>query len=108
IGARAKIAVPPASADHWIYRPGRGAGLAGKGSRRGAAAGGDGRMGAGARLRIPGREPRLGRRGTGGGVEGAGSPTHRGHRRMNKYVTELIGTFFLVFTIGCTVLLGGT
>lgn len=25
---------------------------------------------------------------------------------MNKYVTELIGTFFLVFTIGCTVLLG--
>jgi len=22
---------------------------------------------------------------------------------MNKYVTELIGTFFLVLTIGCTV-----
>src|SRR5580704_10383877 len=27
---------------------------------------------------------------------------------MNKYITELIGTFFLVFTIGCTVILGGT
>lgn len=27
---------------------------------------------------------------------------------MNKYVTELIGTFFLVFTIGCTVIGGGT
>jgi len=27
---------------------------------------------------------------------------------MNKYVTELIGTFFLVLTIGCTVLAGGT
>ncbi len=26
---------------------------------------------------------------------------------MNKYLTELIGTFFLVLTIGCTVLLGG-
>lgn len=26
---------------------------------------------------------------------------------MNKYVTEFIGTFFLVLTIGCTVLLGG-
>jgi aquaporin Z len=26
---------------------------------------------------------------------------------MNKYVTELIGTFFLVLTIGCTVLSGG-
>jgi aquaporin Z len=26
---------------------------------------------------------------------------------MNKYVTELIGTFFLVLTIGCTVLAGG-
>src|SRR5215472_4058402 len=24
--------------------------------------------------------------------------------RMNKYITELIGTFFLVFTIGCTVI----
>ena len=22
---------------------------------------------------------------------------------MNKYITELVGTFFLVFTIGCTV-----
>jgi aquaporin Z len=29
-------------------------------------------------------------------------------RRVNKYVTELIGTFFLVFTIGCTVIGGGT
>ncbi len=27
---------------------------------------------------------------------------------MNKYLTELIGTFFLVFTIGCTVIGGGT
>ncbi|HEX7878322.1 MAG TPA: aquaporin [Candidatus Eisenbacteria bacterium] len=27
---------------------------------------------------------------------------------MNKYVTELIGTFFLVLTIGCTVLSRGT
>lgn len=27
---------------------------------------------------------------------------------MNKYVTEMIGTFFLVFTIGCTVIGGGT
>ena len=26
---------------------------------------------------------------------------------MNKYLTELIGTFFLVFTIGCTVIGGG-
>ncbi len=26
---------------------------------------------------------------------------------LNKYVTELIGTFFLVLTIGCTVLAGG-
>jgi aquaporin Z len=25
---------------------------------------------------------------------------------MNKYITELIGTFFLVLTIGCTVLAG--
>src|SRR5580704_9977725 len=27
---------------------------------------------------------------------------------MNKYLVELIGTFFLVFTIGCTVIAGGT
>jgi aquaporin Z len=27
---------------------------------------------------------------------------------MNKYVVELIGTFFLVLTIGCSVLLGGS
>ena len=26
---------------------------------------------------------------------------------MNKYITELIGTFFLVFTVGCTVVGGG-
>ena len=26
---------------------------------------------------------------------------------MNKYITELIGTFFLVLTIGCTVIAGG-
>ncbi|MGI8905580.1 MAG: MIP/aquaporin family protein [Candidatus Sumerlaeaceae bacterium] len=26
---------------------------------------------------------------------------------MNKYLTELIGTFFLVFTIGCTAIAGG-
>src|SRR4029450_2237230 len=26
---------------------------------------------------------------------------------MNKYITELIGTFFLVLTIGCSVLAGG-
>jgi aquaporin Z len=26
---------------------------------------------------------------------------------MNKYVAELIGTFFLVFTVGCTVIGGG-
>jgi aquaporin Z len=26
---------------------------------------------------------------------------------MNKYITELVGTFFLVFTIGCTVIMGG-
>jgi aquaporin Z len=26
---------------------------------------------------------------------------------MNKYVTEFVGTFFLVLTIGCTVILGG-
>ena len=25
---------------------------------------------------------------------------------MNKYLTEFIGTFFLVFTIGCTVMGG--
>src|SRR5215469_4867352 len=25
---------------------------------------------------------------------------------MNKYVTEFIGTFFLVFTVGCTVIPG--
>ena len=27
---------------------------------------------------------------------------------MNKYLTELIGTFFLVLTIGCTVIGGGS
>lgn len=27
---------------------------------------------------------------------------------MNKYVTEFIGTFFLVLTIGCSVVIGGT
>jgi len=27
---------------------------------------------------------------------------------MNKYLTELIGTFFLVLTVGCTVIDGGT
>jgi aquaporin Z len=27
---------------------------------------------------------------------------------MNKYVTEFIGTFFLVLTVGCTVVLGGS
>ena len=27
---------------------------------------------------------------------------------MNKYVTEFIGTFFLVLTIGCTVVAGGS
>jgi len=27
---------------------------------------------------------------------------------MNKYLVELIGTFFLVLTVGCTVLSGGT
>jgi aquaporin Z len=26
---------------------------------------------------------------------------------MNKYIVEFIGTFFLVFTIGCTVVIGG-
>ena len=26
---------------------------------------------------------------------------------MRKYITELIGTFFLVFTVGCTVIAGG-
>ena len=26
---------------------------------------------------------------------------------MNKYITEMIGTFFLVLTIGCSVLVGG-
>jgi len=27
---------------------------------------------------------------------------------MKKYITEFIGTFFLVLTVGCTVILGGT
>jgi aquaporin Z len=27
---------------------------------------------------------------------------------MNKYITEFIGTFFLVLTVGCTVILGGS
>jgi len=27
--------------------------------------------------------------------------------RLSRYITELIGTFFLVLTIGCTVILGG-
>jgi aquaporin Z len=27
---------------------------------------------------------------------------------MNKYIAELIGTFFLVLTIGCAVIIGGT
>ena len=27
---------------------------------------------------------------------------------MNKYLTEFIGTFFLVLTIGCTVIPGAT
>src|SRR5512140_3795709 len=26
---------------------------------------------------------------------------------MNKYITELIGTFFLVLTVGCSVVIGG-
>ncbi len=26
---------------------------------------------------------------------------------MNKYITEFIGTFFLVFTVGCSVIIGG-
>jgi aquaporin Z len=26
---------------------------------------------------------------------------------MNKYITEFIGTFFLVLTVGCTVIIGG-
>src|SRR3974390_3771044 len=26
---------------------------------------------------------------------------------MNKYITEAIGTFFLVLTVGCTVVIGG-
>jgi aquaporin Z len=26
---------------------------------------------------------------------------------MNKYITELIGTFFLVLTVGCSVIIGG-
>src|SRR6476660_8820324 len=26
---------------------------------------------------------------------------------MNKYITEFIGTFFLVLTVGCTVVIGG-
>ena len=28
--------------------------------------------------------------------------------RMNKYITEFIGTFFLVLTVGCTVIAGGS
>src|ERR1700722_13411713 len=28
------------------------------------------------------------------------------HHTMNKYLTEFIGTFFLVFTVGCTVIPG--
>src|SRR3954470_10487480 len=27
---------------------------------------------------------------------------------MNKYITEFIGTFFLVLTVGCSVVIGGT
>jgi aquaporin Z len=27
---------------------------------------------------------------------------------MNKYITEFIGTFFLVLTVGCTVIIGGS
>jgi aquaporin Z len=27
---------------------------------------------------------------------------------MNKYIVEFIGTFFLVLTIGCCVVIGGT
>jgi glycerol uptake facilitator-like aquaporin len=27
---------------------------------------------------------------------------------MNKYITEFIGTFFLVLTVGCTVIGAGT
>src|SRR2546426_4931730 len=26
---------------------------------------------------------------------------------MNKYITEFIGTFFLVLTVGCSVIIGG-
>src|ERR1700723_976347 len=29
-------------------------------------------------------------------------------KAMNKYITELIGTFFLVLTVGCTVTAGGS
>src|SRR6185436_9527292 len=31
----------------------------------------------------------------------------RGRKLMTKYLTEFIGTFFLVLTIGCTVIAGG-
>src|SRR4051812_11959725 len=44
------------------------------------------------------------------GVDRGDNPikSERALMPMNKYVTELIGTFFLVLTIGCTVLLGGS
>src|SRR6478609_8746491 len=32
----------------------------------------------------------------------------KGRTTMNKYLTEFIGTFFLVLTIGCTVIPGAT
>src|SRR5215831_6035164 len=37
------------------------------------------------------------------------SSNHQWRRKvhMSKYITELIGTFFLVFTVGCTVIAGG-
>jgi aquaporin Z len=33
-------------------------------------------------------------------------PHHHADKPMNKYITEFIGTFFLVLTIGCTVIPG--
>jgi aquaporin Z len=31
-----------------------------------------------------------------------------GENTMKKYIAELIGTFFLVLTVGCTVIAGGS
>src|SRR5579859_6644950 len=38
---------------------------------------------------------------------GLGFQRHDAKDNMNKYIVEFIGTFFLVLTVGCSVIIGG-